>query len=58
MEYGKAYEEEGDQDEHRSNIYLRVWIGSKRYDQIKRAAKRRIYLYGTFATHRREGNNA
>ena len=29
---------------------LRDWTGSKRYDQIKRAAERRD-LHGTFATH-------
>ena len=29
---------------------LRDWTGSKRYDQIKRAAEKRN-LYGTFATH-------
>ena len=34
----------------------RDWTGSKRYDQIKRAAERRD-LHGTFATHSGGRNN-
>ena len=45
----KANEEEGDQDEHGSTI-ISEWTGSKRYDQIKRAAENRN-LRGKFATH-------
>ena len=35
---------------------LTYWTGSKRHDQIKRAAERR-YLHATFATHSSGRNN-
>ena len=45
-----ANEEEGDQDEHWVDDKGEWTGGSKRYDQIKRAAENRN-LHGKFATH-------